>query len=104
MKVAENNLFWSNLCGWTLFLTPVVLHGSAEGAGLSWIGFSALGRIFCLLKPWARFILALKKPKRFLSELKLFPLKKKKKTKKNNLFQLMWSGGISFETRSHPPL
>lgn len=31
-KVAEKNLFWSKLCGWTLFLTPVVLHGAAEGA------------------------------------------------------------------------
>lgn len=29
-KVAEKNLFWSKLCGWTLFLTPVVLHGAAE--------------------------------------------------------------------------
>lgn len=56
MKVAENNLSWSKLCSWTLFLKPMVLHGAVEGACKRWaeppgrwIPSSALGRRFCLL-------------------------------------------------------
>lgn len=48
MKVAENNLFWSELSGWALFLKLVMLHGAAEGASLDLI-----------LCPWENILLAI---------------------------------------------
>lgn len=50
MKVAENNLFWSELSGWALFLKLVMLHGAAEGASLP------LDLILC---PWENVLLAI---------------------------------------------
>lgn len=42
MEVAENNLFWSELCGWALFLELVMVHGAVEGDSPS------LDSILCL--------------------------------------------------------